>query len=220
MSQLTDEMKTDRDEREEASLKHFNDWSRTYEGSIAQRFFFDRIHKAVLAQAKKVAEPGILLDVGCGTGRLLRAAATLWPSASLIGVDAADGMVEVARALTPEATVHLGTAETLPLPDASVDLAVSTVSFHHWGDQSAGIREIARVLRPGGHFFLADSAPPTWMMKWTNRSGHSLFQSKARVRILFEGAGLHVIVQKWILLPFMTLTGAVRNEKTENGEGN
>jgi len=42
--------------------------------------------------------------------------------------------------------------EVLPLEDASVDLALSTISFHHWQDQAAGVREVARVLRPGGSF--------------------------------------------------------------------
>lgn len=66
-----------------------------------------------------------------------------WPEAHLAGVDPAQGMLEVARHLTPEARFYLGSGEALPLEDASVDLALSTISFHHWQDQAAGVREVA-----------------------------------------------------------------------------
>src|SRR5260370_20365988 len=138
-------------------IERFHRWSRTYERSWLQRLVFDRVHQAVLrVVATEVAEPTTILDVGCGTGRLLRAAKARWLNAQLIGVDPAEGMVEVARHLAPAITFHVGSAEALPLPDASVDVVLSTVSFHHWGDQAAAIREVARVLRPGGRFFLSD----------------------------------------------------------------
>ena len=57
----------------------------------------------------------------------------------LLGVDPAPGMIEVAKRLTPTARLYLGTGEALPLEEASVDLALSTISFHHWQDQAAGV---------------------------------------------------------------------------------
>src|SRR5260370_7298929 len=72
-------------------------------------------------------------------------------------------MLEMARRLTPNATFSPGMAEALPLQDASVDLALNTTSFHHWQDQAAGIREIARLLRPGGYFILAEASFPDWL---------------------------------------------------------
>ncbi len=188
-------------------IERFSRWSRTYENSWLQKHFFDRVHEAVLTLAANGVEPEAILDVGCGTGRLLRAAGTRWPHASLIGVDAAEGMVEVARSLTSGATFHVGMAEALPLPDASVDLALSTTSFHHWSDQAAGIREVARVLRPGGRFFLADAAGPAWLSKLLHRSR---FQSPAHVRTLFTEAGLRVIVQKPVVSRFVLLTVGIR----------
>src|SRR5579883_1550856 len=125
-------------------IDRFSRWSRTYERSYLQGLIFDRAHRAA---------PESILDVGCGTGRFLRQAAQRWPGASLIGVDPAEGMIEMARRLTPGATFYVSMAEELPLPGASVDVAVTTLSFHHWSDQAAGVREVARVLRPGGRFF-------------------------------------------------------------------
>jgi ubiquinone/menaquinone biosynthesis C-methylase UbiE len=107
----------------------------------------------------------------------------------LIGVDPAHGMIEMAKRLTPNATFSTGMAEALPLQDSSVDLALSTSSFHHWQDQAAGLREIARVLRPGGYFILVDASFPDWLVRVFRVKR---FHSPAQLRHLFIQAGLHV----------------------------
>src|SRR2546423_7076859 len=98
-------------------------------------------------------------------------------------------MIEMAKRLTPNATFFTGMAEALPLQDASVDLALSTISFHHWHDQAAGIREIARVLRPGGYFLLVDLSFPDWLVR-----GFRLkcVPSRARLPAPFNQPGLPV----------------------------
>jgi len=92
----------------------------------------------------------------------------------------------VARRLTPEATFLAASAEPLPLPDASVDVAITTMSFHHWKDRAAGVREIARVLRPGGRFCLADATLPAWLARLVH---HMEGNSSAAWRALVEPAG-------------------------------
>lgn len=178
----------------EKDIEHFDQWSSTYENSWMQRAFFDRAHQAVLALAAGIVhQPANVLDVGCGTGRLLRQAHTYWPEAQLIGVDPANGMIEMAKRLTPNATFMTGMAEALPFQDASVDLALSTISFHHWQDQAAGIREIARVLRPGGYFLLVDLSFPDWLGQvFRLKRVHS----RARLQALFNQAGLQVQTQQ------------------------
>jgi ubiquinone/menaquinone biosynthesis C-methylase UbiE len=170
----------------------FDRWGSTYERSWMQRRLFDPVHSAVLRQAESRFKPADVLDIGCGSGRLLRKVHDSWPEAQLSGVDPAQGMLEVARQLTPEARFSLGSGEALPLEDASVDLALSTISFHHWHDHAAGVREVARVLRPGGSFLLADFTLPTWLA-WL--LPHSRFHSVAQMRALFEQAGLEVLAQ-------------------------
>jgi len=178
----------------EKDIKRFNQWASTYEHSWLQRAFFDRTHQATLALAAGlVHQPVSVLDVGCGTGKLLRRATTYWPEAQLIGVDPANGMIEMAKRLTPNATFSTGMAEALPLQDASVDLALSTSSFHHWQDQAAGIREIARVLRPGGYFLLVDASFPDWLVRVFRLKR---FHSPAQLRTLFIQAGLQVQTQQ------------------------
>jgi ubiquinone/menaquinone biosynthesis C-methylase UbiE len=178
----------------EKDIERFDQWASTYENSWLQRALFDRAHQATLALAAGIVpQPASVLDVGCGTGKLLRRATTCWPEAQLIGVDPANGMIEMARRLTPNATFSTGMAEALPLPDASVDLALSTTSFHHWQDQAAGIREIARVLRPGGYFILVDASFPDWLVRVVRLKR---FHSPAQLRTLFIQAGFHVQAQQ------------------------
>ncbi|MGB8344992.1 MAG: methyltransferase domain-containing protein [Ktedonobacteraceae bacterium] len=174
----------------EADIKRFDQWASTYEQSWLQQVLFDQAHQATLALAEAlVQQPASILDVGCGTGKLLRRAQALWPQVHLIGVDPAEGMIAMAQRLTLAATFHTGMAEALPLPDVSVDLALSTISFHHWQNQAAGIREIARVLRPGGFFLLVDAAFPDWAVRLFHLKR---FHSAARFRTLFTQAGLQV----------------------------
>ena len=178
----------------EKDIERFDQWASSYENSWLQRAFFDQTHKAALALAATIVhQPGSVLDVGCGTGRLLRRAYRYWPEAQLIGVDPAHGMIEKAKLLTPNATFFTSMAESLPLQDASVDLALSTSSFHHWQDQAAGIREIARVLRPGGYFMLVDASFPD-LLAGVFRLKR--FHSPAQMRTLFMQAGLHVQAQQ------------------------
>ena len=140
-------------------VQAFNDRAASYEaGRIGQlhRDFADRAVRIALAVAPA---PARVLDVGSGTGYALRRLAQALPAAQeLTGVDAAPDMVRVAREAGDDQRVRFveGTAEDLPLPDASVDLVVSTTSFDHWRDQGAGLAEISRVLVPGGHLVLSD----------------------------------------------------------------
>ena len=110
--------------------------------------------------------PHRVLDVGCGTGYLLRRIAARAPDAvELAGMDAAAPMVRAAQETTadPRARFRVATAEHLREPDAAFDLVVSTTSFDHWADQEAGLRECARVLVPGGRLVLVNQFSPLYL---------------------------------------------------------
>jgi ubiquinone/menaquinone biosynthesis C-methylase UbiE len=92
-------------------------------------------------------------------------------------------------------TFKQGNASALPLEAASFDAAFNTISFHHWADQGAGIRSVARVLRPNGLLVLADIAPPFLfltapLLKWID---HSKFPRPPAVRRLMREAGFSVV---------------------------
>ena len=138
----------------------FDEWATTYERHWMQRLIFEPIQSTLLdLAASQVPQPRSILDVGCGTGRLLRAASHRFSAARLEGVDAAPQMVEQATRLLPAgAPIHFqqATAEALPFADGQFDLVFSTMTFHHWADQRKGVTEVARVLAPNGRWLLAD----------------------------------------------------------------
>ena len=123
-----------------------------------------RLHHEIAERCADLAlrcepAPQRILDVGCGTGYLLRRLAVRAPGArELVGIDAAPTMIEVAEAAADDGRLRfsVGVAERLPFPEGTFDLVVSTTSFDHWADQAAGVAECARVLAPGGHLVMAD----------------------------------------------------------------
>lgn len=191
-------------------VEQFNRWSHTYDESWIQRYA-DRVHAEMLnVVTDEIAAPKTVLDVGCGTGRLLRRARVLYPSAQLLGIDPAEGMVEVARSQIPSATIYLAAAESLPLADSSVDAVLSSISFHHWSDQLAALREISRVLRSGGCLCLADISMPVWLAKLLR---HSKVKSPAAMSQFFSEAGLPVKVQHRTFTRFVLLTLGVKGPR-------
>lgn len=98
-----------------------------------------------------------LLDVGCGTGALLRCLARSHPAAHLAGVDPVPEMLEIARRKLP-APVELreGWAERLPFDARKFDVVVSCNVFHYVQNPIEALREMDRVLRPGGRLIITD----------------------------------------------------------------
>lgn len=99
-----------------------------------------------LAPLAADADPPRLLDLAAGTGKLT---ATLLGHGAVIAVDPDPEMLGELRRRWPAVDAREGSAETIPLPDASVD-AVLVGQAWHWFDPERAPRELARVLRPGG----------------------------------------------------------------------
>lgn len=94
-----------------------------------------------------------VLDVACGTGAVARAAARLGASAT--GLDRNPGMLAVARREAPGIDWHEGLAEALPFPDGSFDAVTCQFGLMFLDDRVASLREMWRVLAPGGRLVVA-----------------------------------------------------------------
>lgn len=97
-----------------------------------------------------------VLDVGCGTGTLARAAAErMAGSGSVVGIDCNDGMLAVARRAPESVAWRHGCVEDLPFPDCSFDRVVSQFALMFFADPGVGLTEMVRVTRPGGSIAIA-----------------------------------------------------------------
>jgi ubiquinone/menaquinone biosynthesis C-methylase UbiE len=108
-----------------------------------------------------------LLDIGCGTGTLAQMFVEREPSLTITGLDADPGALEQAKtkfAMVDErVTLRQGFAQDMPFETATFDLAVSSLFFHHLNRRQKldSLREIRRVLKPGGRLHIADWGKPS-----------------------------------------------------------
>jgi ubiquinone/menaquinone biosynthesis C-methylase UbiE len=125
------------------------------------------------------------LDVGCGPGQFTILIAERDPGAEVWGIDLAPTMIELARrhaAESPAASrLHFEVADVakLPFPDGHFDAVVSSGSIKHWPDQVGALREIHRVVAPGGRVFIGEMnrlAPPAAIATQRTRLRHWLFR--------------------------------------------
>lgn len=107
-----------------------------------------------------------LLDVGCGTATLLITAKSRYPDSQVIGIDADDRVLDIARKKIQDNNLEIevvqARAEHLPFPSSSFDVVVSTLIFHHLPTEmkQLAMSEIYRVLRQDGRFLLVDFGKP------------------------------------------------------------
>lgn len=107
--------------------------------------------------AAAALRPGMrVLDVACGTGALtLAAAKAVAPGGAVVGIDLNPGMLAVARRKAPETDWRQAAAEALPFDDEAFDAVVSQFGLMFFQDRTAALREMWRVLRPGGRLAVA-----------------------------------------------------------------
>ena len=146
-------------ERDEHNRAYYDDFSDGYERGrgIGYHRLLDELEMQVvepLARGKRV------LEVGCGTGLILGRLASC--AAHACGVDLSPGMLRVARARGLDVVV--GSATSLPYPDASFELVCSFKVLAHVPDITRALAEIARVTRPGGTMVLEFYNP--WSLRF------------------------------------------------------
>jgi ubiquinone/menaquinone biosynthesis C-methylase UbiE len=147
-------------------------WSPTYGGNAAENyekyfvpviggpFALDLVNEAKLRPGERV------LDVGCGTGTIARLAAErVGPTGRVAGLDVNAAMLAVARSLPSANPImwYETAAESIPLPDQSFDVVFCSLSLQFFGDKLAALREMHRVLKPGGRVYIGTPIPSEFL---------------------------------------------------------
>jgi SAM-dependent methyltransferase len=106
---------------------------------------------------KRLAGAGRVLDLGTGEGQIARA--LQGSGIEVVGIDPFQAQIAVAVMRAGGAAYGVGAARSLPIADASLDAVVACLVFEHIDDVDEAIAEVARVLRPGGHFLFLLNHP-------------------------------------------------------------
>lgn len=176
------------------------DWALPLYDPLVKLLGADVARRALLEQAA-LGSAHRILDVGCGTGTLVTQIKRLYPLAEVVGLDPDPKALERARKKATRGRLSIafdqGFSDELPYPDASFDRVFSAFMFHHLREQDKEktLREIRRVLEPGGSLHLLDfkGAEPR-EGSWLAGRIHSIHQlrdnSAGRILTLMNNAGL------------------------------
>jgi ubiquinone/menaquinone biosynthesis C-methylase UbiE len=157
-----------------------------------------RLQERLIDQAR-IRPDDRVLDIGCGTGNLTLLVATRYPTASVVGLDPDPAALDRARKKAAKgkltATFDQGFAEELPYPDRSVDVVLCSLALHHVTEEhrTQSLREVARVLRPGGTFHLLEMAkgdPARPVNRLVHRSPQAHTWSELDIVAMMRTAGL------------------------------
>lgn len=184
---------------------------------FAKVFGFDAARKILLDQAD-LRRSARILDVGCGTGTLAVLIKRLYPDVDVVGLDPDPKALARAseKARRTEASIRFdrGFSQNLPYADASFDRVFSAFMFHHLSakDRPTMLREVRRVLKPGGSLHLVDFGgqhAPGRLLRVFHPSGRMNDNSDARILVLLKEAGFAApkrVSSRAVLLGLLRIT--------------
>ena len=177
----------------------FDRWAPNYD-ILFTTIFYQAIHKRLLSYLT-LPHAANVLDLGCGTGRLLNRLAAEFPDLKGIGVDLSPQMLKKARQNNqhhPRLIYTKGNAESLPFAENQFDAVFNTISFLHYPNPQQVFSEVGRILRPQGEFYLADyTISPLQFIPFS--PGGLRFYSPQQREKFAETVGLQTIGHHYLL---------------------
>jgi ubiquinone/menaquinone biosynthesis C-methylase UbiE len=130
-------------------------------GKISGRFYNLLLKQVELFPGAKV------LDVGCGTGTVLRRMAEACDITGY-GIDAEENMIIEAKRKCPGMNIQISRCENTPFENRYFDVMTACMAYHHFADRAGFAKEAARLLKPGGRLYIADLRLPFIIRKIMN----------------------------------------------------
>jgi len=176
-----------------------SDDTREYFDSVAHKweemrrtFFGEGVRKAAI-EAADIKPTSIVADVGVGTGFL--AEGVLAAGARVIGIDSSESMLAEARRRFDgqDFEAREGEIDSLPLRTGEVDVVLANMVLHHAPDPPRAIREMSRILKPGGRLVITDA--DSHLHEWLRTEQHDrwLGFDRADIARWFREAGLREV---------------------------
>ena len=199
---------------QEASRRHFDRWARVYSRSR----LLEWLQRRAMAELD-LGSGDRVLDVACGAGKLVRAIAPQVERA--VGADLSPAMIEEAKrrmAADPAAPAEridfaVGASDDLPFADGEFTAVITTTAFHHFPDPAGAVREMVRVLAPGGRIVIGDSVRDTAPARLGDaflrrfERGHVGLQDQQGLERLLAEAGIDAPSSRPILFGLYAFVG-------------
>jgi ubiquinone/menaquinone biosynthesis C-methylase UbiE len=191
-------------ENEKNSTKQFDLWAKNYDRNLFWPFFFS--NNAVIRELN-LHKGNTLLDVGCGTGILLKLLSEMNKNIQLHGIDVSSEMVNVTKLkLDPSIAVNHASVYKIPYKDNTFDFITCSTSFHHYKLSDVALSEMKRVLKIGGKLCILDPFKSGFVRKLICYTLNRLFKeidinlyTRNQMYELFKNVGFSLISQKTYL---------------------
>jgi len=128
-----------------------------FEGKLSDRFYRLLLGQVELRQGETI------LDVGCGTGTILKNLNKLCEFDGY-GIDVEENMILEAQNKCPEMNIFVSDGAKTPFEDSKFDIITSCMAYHHFADKKGFAKEASRILKPGGHLYITDPRFP-WIVR-------------------------------------------------------
>lgn len=184
----------------------FDIWAPSYDWLLPS-VFYQTIHKRLLEFVDLPPHPNVL-DLGCGTGRLLERLAAKFPDLRGTGLDLSSEMLRVARRNNrhrPRLIYVEGKAESLPFAEGQFNAVFNTISFLHYLEPQQIFSEVARVLSPSGCFYLVDTTlkSKAEVQVTLGSLGKVRFYSPQQREVMGAAVGLDCVGHYYLLGPVL-----------------
>jgi ubiquinone/menaquinone biosynthesis C-methylase UbiE len=126
-------------------------------GRMSKRFY------NLLLSQLKINQGSVILDVGCGTGTVLK---RIGETAEIngFGIDASENMIALAKAKCPNMDIFVSGSSRTPFEASKFDIITACMAYHHFDDKKGFAKEAARILKPGGCLYISDPRFP-WIIR-------------------------------------------------------